>query len=303
MATVHLSPAWIRSEFQSPSIGPLGHLEGAPRFVKRGLSWLMDRRVFDPLFTVPLNALRAEHGLPPVQRTFHRWVHEADLTLATFPAWFARPQPDWPAGLQMTGFPLYDHGGEIGLPAEVEAFLGAGEAPVAFTAGTANAASHAFFEASVRACERSGRRGLLLTQDASQLPATLPPTVAHFRYVPFGALLPRLSAIVHHGGIGTTSQALLAAGVRRLDARVGGRPVLAWAWRIQPSITCAAIQTMSADSAHIRSDDSTETWLEDMPGVVKPPSGRPWGRDNTHHRTPRGSTFGKKRVGLPRIAT
>lgn len=77
-------------------------------------------------------------------------------------------------------------------------------------AGTANVSSQAFFEASVQACQLSGRRGLLLTQEATQLPAMLPPHVAHFGCVPFQALLPRLAALVHHGGIGTTSQALRA---------------------------------------------------------------------------------------------
>ncbi|MET0333079.1 MAG: glycosyltransferase, partial [Rhizobacter sp.] len=214
VATVHLAPQWFRSDYMAPAIGPLGHLENAPRFVKRALWKLMDRRFLDPLFTTPFNALRAELGLPAIQRMFHAWVHESDLTIAMFPDWFAAPQPDWPHGLQLTGFPLYDHGQDAPLPAEVEAFLQAGEAPVAFTAGTANASSHAFFEASTQACVLSGRRGLLITQDASQLP-TLPPGVQHFKYVPFKALLPRLAAFVHHGGIGTTSQAL-AAGVPQL---------------------------------------------------------------------------------------
>jgi UDP:flavonoid glycosyltransferase YjiC (YdhE family) len=39
--------------------------------------------------------------------------------------------------------------------------------------------------------------------------------VVHFGYVPFADLLPRLAAFVHHGGIGTTSQAL-RAGVPQL---------------------------------------------------------------------------------------
>jgi UDP:flavonoid glycosyltransferase YjiC (YdhE family) len=91
---------------------------------------------------------------------------------------------------------------------------------VAFTAGTANASSHSFFDASARACRLSGRRGLLLTQHAAQLPAALPPHVARFGYVPFAALMPRLSALVHHGGIGTTSQAL-RAGVPQLVRPMG----------------------------------------------------------------------------------
>lgn len=220
VVTVHLAPSWLRSNHRAPSIGPLGHLEHAPAFVKRVVWRLMDRRFLDPLFTVPFNALRAERGLPPLGRVFHHWIHEADLTLGMFPAWFAPAQPDWPASLQLAGFPLHGHGDDVPLPPEVQRFLDAGEPPVAFTAGTANASSHAFFDASVRACQISGRRGLLLTQDAAQLPARLPAHVAHFAYVPFEALLPRLAALVHHGGIGTTSQALLA-GVPQLVRPTG----------------------------------------------------------------------------------
>lgn len=220
VVTVHLSPSWLRSDHQAPSIGPLGHLERVPAVLKRLLWWLMDRGFLDPLFTAPFNALRAEKGLPPVGRVFHRWVHEGDLALGLFPAWFAPPQPDWPAGLQLAGFPLYDHGNSAPLPPDVQAFLDAGDPPVAFTAGTANTTSQAFFEASVRACQLSSRRGLLLTQDAAQLPTALPPGVACFGYVPFKALLPRLAALVHHGGIGTTSQALLA-GVPQLVRPMG----------------------------------------------------------------------------------
>jgi UDP:flavonoid glycosyltransferase YjiC (YdhE family) len=59
------------------------------------------------------------------------------------------------------------------------------------------------------------RRVLLLTRHKDQLPKQLPATVRHELYAPFGRLLPRCAALVHHGGIGTTSQAL-RAGVPQL---------------------------------------------------------------------------------------
>ena len=39
----------------------------------------------------------------------------------------------------------------------------------------------------------------------------MPPDAIHARYVSFEALLPRAAAIIHHGGIGSVSQALRAA--------------------------------------------------------------------------------------------
>ena len=68
----------------------------------------------------------------------------------------------------------------------------------------------AFFRTSTEICEATGWRGLLLTQFPEQLPPKLPKNVRHFEYIPFSAVLSRTAAIVHHGGIGTTSQAMLA---------------------------------------------------------------------------------------------
>ncbi|HEY8099456.1 MAG TPA: glycosyltransferase [Burkholderiaceae bacterium] len=211
----HFAPSVLRSEYLAPRFSPIGHMEHAPRFVKRFIWSAMDKRFLDPLYTVPFNRIRHDLGLPPVKRIWHGWIHEADLLLGLFPEWFAERQSDWPAALQLTGFPLDDHGKDAPLPDELNAFLQAGEAPIGFTAGTANATSHKFFATSVEVCRSSGRRGIMLTQNAAQLPASLPSNVLHVPYAPFKALLPRLAAFVHHGGIGSTSEAL-RAGVPQL---------------------------------------------------------------------------------------
>lgn len=214
-ATVHLAPSVFRSVHAPPHLGPSNTLARLPAGLQRTAWWLVDRLMLDRLFTRPFNAYRRQLGLPPVNRLFGAWLHQADLTLGLFPPWFAPPQVDWPAGLVCTGFPLYDSGDAHPLPPELAAFLAAGEPPVGFTSGTANATSHGFFATSAAACELSGRRGLLITKFGDQLPARLPPGVLHVPYAPFSQLLPRLAAFVHHGGIGTTSQAL-RAGVPQL---------------------------------------------------------------------------------------
>jgi rhamnosyltransferase subunit B len=52
--------------------------------------------------------------------------------------------------------------------------------------------------------------GIFLTRYPEQLPALLPESIRHFSYVPLSRLLPRCAAIIHHGGIGTCSQAFRA---------------------------------------------------------------------------------------------
>jgi UDP:flavonoid glycosyltransferase YjiC (YdhE family) len=215
VAVIHLSPSVLRSEFCAPRFSPLGHMAALPRFVKRFIWRTMDSKFMDPLYTVPFNQIRQRLGLAPVNRMFHQWLHQADAALCMAPAWFCARQPDWPAKLEMTGFPLAEHGENAPLPAELTNFIAAGTAPVVITAGTANAVSHAFFSAALAACRLRGMRAIVVTADREQLPPDLPDGVIHAAYAPFAALLPRASAFIHHGGIGSVSQAL-RAGVPQL---------------------------------------------------------------------------------------
>ena len=90
-----------------------------------------------------------------------------------------------------------------------------GEAPIVFTPGSAMWRGHDFFDTAVEACLRMRRRAILLSRHREHIPANLPPTIRHFDFIPFSQVLPHASALVHHGGIGSCSQAL-AAGVRDL---------------------------------------------------------------------------------------
>jgi rhamnosyltransferase subunit B len=211
LATVHLQPSVLRSVAAPPVLGPLRMLGRLPRPVLRGFWWLADRLMIDPPMVRAVEPLRRELGLPPVRRYMNGWWDSPDRVIGLFPDWFAHA-PDWPSHLRLTGFPLFDERTEAGLPPEVRRFLDAGAPPVAVTFGSGMRQGAAYFAAAADALGRLGRRGLLLTPFGEQVPAALPPGVAHFAYVPFSQVLPRAAALVHHGGIGTCAQGL-AAGV------------------------------------------------------------------------------------------
>lgn len=214
-ATVHLAPSVFRSNERPPRLVPDWIQPKTPELFKSLAWWMLDKSFYDRHLTRPLNALRTELGLPPVERIFRSWLHEADCVVGMFPEWFANRASDWSVDIELTGFPLYDYGEVLPLPESLAAFIDAGPPPVAFSAGTATATAHRFFESSVTACQLAGVRGILLSHVADQVPANLPDNVMHVPYAPFGALLPSLAAFVHHGGIGSTAQAL-CAGVPQL---------------------------------------------------------------------------------------
>jgi rhamnosyltransferase subunit B len=210
LVTVHLSPVLFRSSFAGSRLPGLFVHVGPPWF--RRAQWrLVDTLVADPAIRPWLNAFRSRFGLPPARRIWGEWMHSPLAVLGMFPKWFAPPQPDWPPRTRLTGFPLYSEEGVV-EPSAADAAWVEAERPLVFTPGSANVFGHAFFAAAADACRRLGRPGLLLTRFPEQVPGTLPAGVRHCDFLPFRWLLRRATALVHHGGIGSASQAL-AAGI------------------------------------------------------------------------------------------
>ncbi len=221
LAAVVYAPMALWSRQSPPRLHGVWVGRETPKWLLDAQFWLGNRLLVEPTVRRPLNALRNELGLPPIGRVFPDWWYRAELVLGLFPDWYASPPDDWPKNVTLTGFPLWDGGSaQAKLPGELSEWLDAGTAPIVFAPGTANRAAGSFFRAAIDACTRLGRRGVLLTKYAEQLPAKLPPHVIHAQFVPLSRLLPRSVALVHHGGIGTTAQGL-AAGVPQLVQPMG----------------------------------------------------------------------------------
>jgi UDP:flavonoid glycosyltransferase YjiC (YdhE family) len=215
LVTVHLSPGVFHSAYQAPRMPGLPLPNWLPVRFKQGVWKVIDHLLIDPLLKPKLNRLRRELGLPPVSRIFHHWLHSPHLVLGLFPKWFATPQPDWPSSTVLTDFPLYDAAGDSDLPTTIQGFLDVHPRPLVFTPGSANKHGTSFFAEAAKACQVLNRPGIFLTRYPEQLPQSLPSQVVHFSYAPLSQLLPHCTALIHHGGIGTCSQAL-QAGVPQL---------------------------------------------------------------------------------------
>jgi rhamnosyltransferase subunit B len=216
LTTVHLQPSAMRSSYAPPVYTGFRWIQHVPRAARPAVYSMIDA-VADRVYGGPLNDFRSQLGLPPIKRLFGKWWHSPESTLALFPPWYARPQPDWPAQVSVCDFPLYDAGNSDYPDTDLQTYLADGEAPLVFTSGSAMTSAHDFFAASAMACNLLGRRALFVTKFADQLPRPLPPLVRHVPYAPFSRLLPHAAAIVHHGGIGTAAQAL-KAGIPQLVA-------------------------------------------------------------------------------------
>lgn len=208
--TAHLAPAVFRSNIEPPRFPGLWMPSWLPESIKHFTWYLIDKLYYDKLLLNSINGFRKHLQLAPIDRLLQTWMHTEKATVGLFPDWFAAPQEDWVDGAVLSNFPLFDGVENSTLSPDLSEWLDTWGAPVLFTLGSGKLGSQDFFKHAIAACENLNCPGILLTQDAQDLPETLPPFVRAERFLPFSSFLPRAAAIVHHGGIGTTSQALRA---------------------------------------------------------------------------------------------
>ncbi len=155
------------------------------------------------------------------QRTFlGDYVFEWDHVLELFPRWFDPCPFDRPANSLQGTFP-----GETAarVVPGLQAFAEAGERPWVFFPGSGGGilkVQPRLFELAAEACRRLGRRGIMLDPRAGDTLEPMGEGIIRAGLTNLNALLPLSRGFFHHGGIGSTSQALAAA-VPQVIAPVG----------------------------------------------------------------------------------
>lgn len=186
---------------------PLLTLYYAPYFVKTFCGFSAE--IMDPLLLPKLNPLREEIGLQPLESDSVSWMHSRTGGLALFPEWLSSREPEWPEKLTFTDFILPEVPVNPGFPPDFAAFLEAGEKPILFTPGTFLERPAEYLRTCIDACRQMGKRGILACRYEDQVPP-LDENFYHITMAPFQAIMPLVSAVVFHGGIGTMAEALRA---------------------------------------------------------------------------------------------
>jgi UDP:flavonoid glycosyltransferase YjiC (YdhE family) len=145
--------------------------------------------------------------MPPVRDIFYQWSLSPDRVIGLFPDWFAPRYADWPLAFLHGGFVRFEAEGGQSVPPELNR---SADPLVVFTAGSAGAEARSFFAAAVAASRGQRWRSLLLTGFDNHLEGALPENVSCHPFIPLSVILPKSRLLVHHGGLGSASAALMA---------------------------------------------------------------------------------------------
>ena len=189
------------------------------------------------------------------------------------------PPADWGADVHVTGYWFLDPAADWTPAPALADFLAAGPPPVYVGFGSMSSRNpEATANLILDALARTGQRGIIHAGWGGLQKTDLPGSVLMVDSVPFSWLFPRVAAVVHHSGAGTTSAGLRAGvpsvavpffgdqpywGQRVADLGVGPAPIprkkltaerLAQA--IQTAVTDEAMRGRAADlGAKIRAED------------------------------------------------
>ncbi|HZW14941.1 MAG TPA: glycosyltransferase [Brevundimonas sp.] len=215
-------PVFIPSEHHRPHDWPTHPLPDDETDI--GRLWDRDIQTMNSLFGGAMAGLRARIGLPPVDNvrdhvfTLHPLL-AADPVIAPWPATTMRDVVQTGAWILPDDRPL---------PADLLAFLEAGEAPVYLGFGSMPMeALKTAGRAAVDAVRAQGRR-VLLSRGWADLALT-DGAADGFAIgdVNQQALFPRVAAVIHHGGAGTTTAAARAGAPQVIVPQVADQPYFA----------------------------------------------------------------------------
>jgi UDP:flavonoid glycosyltransferase YjiC (YdhE family) len=203
------------------------------------------------------------------------------------------PPPDWDERMRVTGYWFLDPDEEWTPPADLVEFLQAGAPPIFIGFGSMSPRDPAALTRVIlQALARTQQRAIVLSGWGGLHAADLPSSVYLLDAIPFAWLFPRVAAVVHHGGAGTTAAGLRAGvpsiivpffadqpfwGQRVADLGVGPQPIprkhftadrLAQA--IEIAVSDRAMRQRAADlGATIRSEDGIARAVEVIQQIGK----------------------------------
>ncbi|MBK8784733.1 MAG: glycosyltransferase family 1 protein, partial [Anaerolineales bacterium] len=227
----HLAPFTPTKTFPSALLPQsLPNLGGAFNLIShqitRQLTWLG----FQPALSL---ARQKVLGLPPASfsRPFYSDHSKGLPTLYGFSPSVIPNPPDWGDDIHVTGYWFLDSADNWNPPSDLVDFLEAGSPPIYIGFGSMSSRNpQGTADLVVEAVKKTNQRALLFSGWGGLHKENLPDSILIIDSTPHDWLFPRVAAVVHHGGAGTTAAGLRAGVPTTVIPFFGDQPF--WGRRI-----------------------------------------------------------------------
>jgi UDP:flavonoid glycosyltransferase YjiC (YdhE family) len=199
------------------------------------LTYFLSKQILQALTGSFINRWRREKlHLPPIPfgKFPYGQLHGRPMPVLGGYSPLVVPKPsDWGEHIHVTGYWFLDPKSDWQPPASLVEFLESGQPPVYVGFGSmTNRSPRQTTQLVSDALERAGQRGVLVTGWGGLEKANLSANLYALGDVHHAWLFPRVSAVVHHGGSGTTGAGLRAGVPSVLVPHIGDQPF--WAQRV-----------------------------------------------------------------------
>jgi sterol 3beta-glucosyltransferase len=162
-------------------------------------------------FIAPTNRFRKRVGAPPAKDISD--LMSKRMVLLPVSRNVAPPDPRWPGYVRQTGYWFTRPMGSWTPPQELLDFLNSGERPISVSLGVMSMSGKQASEGArmvLQALQETKVRAIIQGWDEALRGVALPPTIYHAGSLPHAWLFDQVSAVIHHGGFGTTASVLRA---------------------------------------------------------------------------------------------
>lgn len=160
-----------------------------------------------------IGTFRSDIGLKPLSKfSLLKNGEGKDIPVVHMVSQAVLPLPeDWPPTAYMTGYCFLENDTRWNPPSDLIDFLDEGPAPVYVGFGSmAGRNPQQLATTVVEALQQSGVRGIVATGWGGLKLGAVPDSIFEIENAPHDWLFPRVTAVVHHGGAGTTAAGLRA---------------------------------------------------------------------------------------------
>ncbi len=185
-----------------------------------------------------VNECRAEIlDLPPLSMTYYWRVDSRSWSTPILygfsPKVIQRPA-DWGINQHITGYWFLDGSAVFEPPEELTEFIDSGPEPISIGFGSmVDHERDILTQIVIEALDKAGQRGVLLGGWSDLSQQDLTDNIYPVDFVPHEWLFPKMAAVVHHGGAGTTAAGLRAGKPTVVVPFFADQPF--WGWQVYQS--------------------------------------------------------------------